>query len=80
MLGFEGVVEIQLKPAHEEPLEAEINGPDGSCERIGDSIYFCSILDEPDIADDGYIIGNIIEVRSSIDVQPLDEVLARVLV
>ncbi len=80
MLVFERVVEIQLKPAHEEPLEAEINGPDGSCERIGDSIYFCSILDKPDIVNDGYIVCNIIEVRSSIDVQSLHEVLARVLV
>lgn len=79
MLVFERVVEIQLKPAHEEPLEAEVNGPDGSCKRIGDSIYLCGILDEPDIADDDYIVSNIIEVGSSIDVQPLHEVLGNVL-
>ena len=80
ILVLERVVEIQLIAAHKEPLEAEINGPYGGCKRIGDSIDFCRILDEPDVADDGYVICDIIEIRCSIDVQSLNDVLARVLV
>lgn len=72
MCSFEGAVEIQTISAHKEPFETKINGPYSCCKGIGNPINDCSIFHEPDIIYDNQIIGDVIKVRDSIDVQSLD--------